>query len=185
MKIINVRGSNASGKSTTVKQFLDGHPQEVLELNGNYVTFASDMNAYVLGRYDCTSPGCDRYKSFDEVFDQILFLIKKKKPELIIYEGMLISKEFKRTYLLSRVAKLHGYEFYCIVLVRDFFNVIKLLEKRNNGKDYNSANVMRTYETVLSCSTRLKEKGVNVIEVDVDSYKENEMKNILEGVVNG
>lgn len=185
MKIINVRGSNASGKSTAVKKYIEGYSQKVIELNGNYVTYVKEIDAYVIGRYDCTSPGCDRYKSFDDVFEQIVFLLKTEQPELIIYEGMLISKEFKRTYLLSRVAAKYGYEFYCVVLVRDFFNVIKLLEKRNNGREYNSANVMRTYESVLSCAQRLKEKGVRVVEVNPDHYKEDEMKKILEGVING
>lgn len=96
--IINIRGTNGSGKSHVVRQLL-AHSKvvpiygalgpnrpEAYELMGQ---------SYVIGSYVSGVGGCDGFKTSDQVLGLIL---KYQKRGNVVFEGMVISTYYGRLF---------------------------------------------------------------------------------------
>lgn len=178
--IINVRGSNASGKTTVVREFIKsyGDDAEIEQINGNIVTRCG-KDAYALGRYDKKNGGCDGYKGRDHVFAALDSVIIEKQPRIIIYEGLIYSKTVKMALDVAQTFARYGYRYKGIYLRCRFAEVIRRLEERNGGRKYNILSVKNTYDSCLSAYKSIKAKGLDIVRIDTDGYSFEDMKHIL------
>lgn len=182
--VINIRGCNGAGKSTIVKQFIDRYNTSIIEIDsGSVVSYVKSIDTYILGRYDVTSGGCDRYSSVEEVFSAVVGILKKYHPKAIVYEGAIYSTIFKSNYLLAKCVERYNGKFISVVLHREFSNIVRLIEDRNGGKNFNTANVLGKYEAVITSSKKLELAGVKTYNIDVDAIKKNNMGKILEKIM--
>lgn len=180
-RVVNVRGCNAVGKSTAVREFInrvglervESVPLPKLGLNSP-VTFCSG-NICVLGDYGQTSPGCDRYAGKRQIHETILNLIYECSPRAIVYEGVINSKTAQGT--LELAAKLCGtnYEYVGLLYYRSFESVLNLLEGRNGGKEVNWEILTNSFNSALSSAGILEDRGCTIGYVNADRLTVGEM----------
>lgn len=177
--ILNVRGCNASGKTTTVREFINSFESPRIEtLEGNTITVCSE-DVVALGRYDRKNGGCDGYKGRDHVINAIESVIRVKRPRVVIYEGMIYSKTYKMAVDVRDKFARYGYPLRIIYLRRSYESILDLLEERNGGSDYNPLNIYRTYESVQKAYEKLKADGFDIRKINVEKYKLDDMKIII------
>ena len=186
MQVIQVRGCNASGKTTCVNGAIK-HYGMVLEdyfTDGKNVmiTASPDKRIIVLGRYDKKIGGCDLYGSTKEVVKTIVNVIKQFKPDTIIFEGMIYSKSMLFAENMRQICKNYGYKYKNIYLYRTWDSTIELLDKRSGG-GYSKTNLMATHKTCISVYQKMKKAIFDIKKVDVDNLSYEETQNILLGII--
>ncbi len=183
--ILNVRGCNASGKTTSVREFIKLHPEAAVEtIDGNTYTRCTEA-IYALGRYDRKNGGCDSFDGREHVIQAIKSCIMKRQPQVIIYEGMLYSKTFKMARDIDSIFRVYGYRYKGIYLHRSFASVIKLLEERNNGADYNIANIHGTFRANESTYRKILKAGLDIAKIEVEHVPLSEMGRIIQMAIKG
>ena len=187
-KIIQVRGGNATGKTTLIRKFIDSYTNiveyevEVEKGLKSKLTSINDNEIIILGRYTGNGNcfGCDRdYSNREHIIKTLCYVMKKIKPKAIIYEGLIYGKTVKMALDVFRLGKLLKYDYKAIYLHREFEECIKLLEKRNEGANYNILTTKKTYDSCLSSYLALKEKKINIKKVDVSKVSMEDMADIL------
>jgi hypothetical protein len=121
--VINVRGTNGSGKTTAVKRILDTYgAQAILDEKGKvrgYVCksvvvpvmnpedkIMQPKDLYILGAYETPTGGCDGINTQDKICD----LIREWAPlGNVLYEGLLISGLFSRYNSLADELNEHHF----------------------------------------------------------------------------
>jgi thymidylate kinase len=106
--IVNIRGANASGKTTLVRQFiahsaaagLEVRLQDSTVVRGHLLSHpALTLPIAVLGLYDASKySGCDKIKSADQIEEAVRSLAQSDglvDPH-VIFEGFRVSKSFSR-----------------------------------------------------------------------------------------
>lgn len=182
-RIINIRGCNASGKTTTVREFIKQFPNaQIGQVAGSYVTRCTPK-IFVLGRYDKKNGGCDGYSGTAEVISAIDALIKTFHPEVIIYEGMLYSKTAKFAQDVANRFISAGYSWTGILLHRELKSIFSLLEARNGGARYDVRTIINTYNGCESSYKTLAARGMDIKRIDVDGLPFEQMKEILNGAI--
>ena len=180
--ILNIRGCNASGKTTAVREYIKTFKDsQIININGHVFTRCSDT-IFALGRYDKKNGGCDGYKGGNYVIEAISTIIEKERPKLIIYEGMLYSKTFKFAYSVDLLFKERGYRYKGVYLYRPFPDIIKLLEARNNGANYDISHILNTHKANETSYKKLKDAGIDITKVDAGKIPLEEMKNIIKQI---
>lgn len=99
--IINVRGTNGSGKTTVVRRVLKQFPHEPLELRGRskrptrYRLQSGGQGTIILGSYEnLVTGGCDTLKPIDEI--ERLLRRSQLEADHVIFEGVMVSRTFTR-----------------------------------------------------------------------------------------
>ena len=97
-KVINIRGTNGSGKTTIVKKVLaafGGQPiyNEKGKIKGYVCPDVHGQPLYILGAYETPTGGCDGINKQDTICDLIREFAEKGN---VLYEGLLISGLFSR-----------------------------------------------------------------------------------------
>lgn len=189
-QIIQLIGTNSSGKSTTVRKYIGKFSDISVHTAENqfktqYI-LCNNNQTIVLGKgycdVECKTPGCDRLSGQEEIITTLSWLIKKYSPESIIYEGIMYGS-FSFIKLVSSFAKRKGYEWVGIFLQRDFMNTIDLLEERNGGADYDISHIYSKYKQYTSNYLKAKKIGLNVIKVNPDEKAIDDMGDYIEQVI--
>lgn len=176
---MNVRGSNASGKTTAVRGFIAGFEDTAIEtIDGNMVTRCGS-DAYVLGRYDRKNGGCDAYSGRDQVIQAIKTVIRQRHPRIIVYEGMIYSKTVKMARDVGEIFVREGYHYKGVYLRCRFAEVIRRLEARNDGRPYDILSVKKTYDACYSTFKSIQDSGMDIIRIDTDEIGIDEMAQII------
>lgn len=187
MKVIQLRGTNATGKTTTIREFVE---------RGNFVVrsfqygkreveyhYEKERKIVVLGRYDTrVSGGVDGYiTNRDMLIHIIVKAIKLIRPDLLLFEGVVYGVTFQFAYDLVRVLKQFGYDYIGICLVPPLQVAIERLSIRNGGKPVDLISVQNKWFSTVRAYKKLKESGVNVKVVDPTSIPKEHMYKIIEG----
>lgn len=182
-RVVNVRGCNAVGKSTAVREFINRSGEEEIKtislpkskLNSE-VTFCRN-NICVLGNYRQTSPGCDRYSGKLQIHETILHLIYEYTPRAIVYEGVINSKTARGT--LELVSKLNrtNYEYRGLFYYAPFSNVCANLEERNGGKEVNWVRLTSTFNHALRATEILEENGCSIDWIEAYKMRPEDLAN--------
>lgn len=108
--IVNLRGTSGSGKSHIVRQIMDLHggkdafTPEMMEGRRLPVGYLSpNGRLYIPGHYETPCGGCDTFskepiKGMDAIFS---FIRQKAAQYNVLFEGLLMSEEVRRTVQLS------------------------------------------------------------------------------------
>lgn len=182
-KVIQVRGANASGKSTVVGQFMLKREASIKRLKGRYpITEADDGRYVALGEYyeGAAYPGIDSYRNRDAVFDAVFTAIDEYRPELIVYEGLISSTTRKMALDLRSKLSGSGYSYKAIWLQRSLEDSVRLMRKRSRGGVLSVDNLIKKMMIVDRSTKSLMLAGVDVRLVRTDDVKYEDMGAILE-----
>lgn len=165
--IINLRGTNGSGKSTIVKAVMekfDMHPSWRVGRRQPIGYFSIDIDKpklWVVGHYETECGGCDTIPVMDDVYDQIIKA--KKEGYNVLYEGIMASGEYRRC------ADLHKETHDVMVIALDVLLadcITSILERRERThrttKPFNAERTTRRQREVRSMMEHLKVAGVPV-----------------------
>ena len=110
-QIVNVRGCNGSGKTHTVRRFLDKLPSIALGPANRPLGYQVDATAwgimrpvYIVGSYANTCGGCDGISTQEEIADRV---VKAAGMGHVLAEGLLMSKSSAGGHV-APILKEHG-----------------------------------------------------------------------------
>lgn len=173
-KIINLRGTSGSGKSTVAKTFIDNHPHsEVRDPNTNKVIgYKVDASAvgltkpvFIVGRYDTACGGGDTLKDEE---DAVHKCETAQQYGHVLMERMLTSGSGPKGKFASSFAGT-GKIVYAILdtpLETCLERVMKRRESRGETKPFNPENTINKYRQTRRAASMLYDAEEDVRSID-------------------
>ena len=186
MKVIQLRGTNATGKTTAMRQFISrgGFVIESIIISKKLIEYHynPDRKIIVLGRYDkAVSGGIDGHITDKNLLrDTIMRLMKTVKPEVLLFEGIVYGVTFQFAYELARALKTIGVEYRGICLIPPLEVVFDRLAGRNGDKPVNYMSVQNKWFTTSRAYQKLKKNGLKVKAIDTTNIPYDQMYRIIE-----
>lgn len=166
-RVVNVRGTNGSGKSTVALGVIGSAPMTKLGQENGYITAAGIQ---VMGKYITRCGGCDTIKTQALMIDCICSIIGDGP---ILFEGVIISNLFSTWYrtsqALRKIQRMNGAPDEGLVwtfLDTPMDVCLARVYERNGGKPIKEKNVTDKWKAVQSCKMKAAEIGENVYELD-------------------
>jgi len=161
--ILNIRGTNGSGKSTVVRQLMShfGLEAEVAKPGTNLVWAYQLRNGmYVLGRYETACGGADTVSSFAKIRTQVGILAQRGD---VAFEGFLWSGIFKSSDEFARTTPHHV--IFAMLDTPTDLCIQRVIERRRlvaNSKPFNPENLLAKHRAVLRAQEQLRRAGHDV-----------------------
>jgi len=163
--ILRVAGTFGSGKTTAVREFLNGYPCETLMRGNKIAGYRLDMNEagitvplFVIGKYDNTCGGTDAINTQAEIADRIT---KAHPLGHVLYEGALVSA----SGLAGQVTQaIHGTgcDVYAFLDTPQDLCIERVKGRRlaaGNEKEFDPKNLIDKFESVANCYRNLRNEG--------------------------
>lgn len=178
VKVVQIKGSNGSGKTTIVKQMLAlseqveyltwgmGHNKPRI-----YATMMHDLGWAAVGNYRLDQPmgGCDLLKSNNEIKCALLDIIDDYPRYNVVFEGMMIST-IKSTFynFLLDLERTDGIEPVFVILRASIDTCLEHLRIRGTMKENVSVdNVASKCQMVIRHAAEYDQKYVRHINVNL------------------
>jgi len=162
--LLNIRGTNGSGKSVVVRRLMKHFGWKALRDKASKIwayRLKHKPPLYVLGRYETPCGGCDTIHVFRDVYS---LLAKLSEKGSVIFEGLLPSSDVKQTLLFR--GSHPGRHFLIGVLDTPVWRCINRVERRRtakgNRKPLNPTNLISKDRGVKTSSETLKKAGFDV-----------------------
>lgn len=185
-RVVQVRGTHGSGKTTMVRQFLEIEGVDrLIELptsQGIANAILTNSGFVVLGKYKDGSNfgGCDGYKNRTMVVEAIDAALDGN-PAGVVFEGVFYGMTVKLARDVAEIAERHGYAYRGVYCHREFEDTVRAVHERNGGRPFNEEKQLVKCQKVLSSYTALKRIGYDMVKVDVASTPRAEMGRLLVG----
>lgn len=181
--VINVRGINASGKSTAVREWCIAHSLKpvAIRFQGQEYRVMTNGREYALGWYKpySESEGLDSMKSDKDEFKLFLhWFLRKYRPDVVVYEKQIWATTFKLTNEISCICRKYGYKFAAVLMQIGYEDALNRLYNRNGGKDTDFNNFDGRYKAVYTSARTIAEHGIPLFYVDSMKVRAEDMKEI-------
>ncbi len=174
MTVIQIRGTSGSGKTTVMKQVMNGGEWNAAYIEGRkrplyYESVALDWpRTVVLGHYESACGGCDTIGSARAVYDLIQRVrgtdVLSSTDSVILCEGLLLSEDVKWSSQLP--------DLKVIYLLTPIEQCLRQIEGRRkeagNDKPLNPDNTKNRVYVIERSRVKLKEAGVTVCRCSAD-----------------
>ncbi len=174
--IVNIRGTNGSGKTHIVRELLRKYPVEnVLDERGKIVGHHLGKNVYVVGAYreETTCGGCDTIQELDGVKSQDRVCqyveIVARLGFSVLFEGLIVSSVLERYYTLAgnlREGFSNKARWVWAFMDTPPDVCIAQVLKRNGGKPFKTENLLAKVRVMERSIEKLKKRGEEVIMID-------------------
>jgi pantothenate kinase len=180
--IINVRGTNGSGKTTAVRKMLKMFGNTPL-INDRDKVWAYQVHFepefYVLGRYVDPLDGCDRISTIEKVAEGVKTLSQKGN---VLFEGILVSILTKPWIELAQ--SMPDAHFIFATLDTPSALCIKRVNKRRKSQgqsdDHDPKHLLMKYKAIHHAHSVLKKAGLDVRHLQHDYATQNLVNWFLE-----
>ena len=189
MKIIQICGSNGTGKTTLVKNLIRGG--KFLKMNvvidGKNREWWYDGRIAVIGKYNSANCcGCDAGNYTGETLINVISaLILAYRPNVILFEDVRFGGSYTFKTRAMRIAKENGYEYCSFVLMARFETLCKRVLGRTGNENVNFDQIRSKARQVISSSRKIHDDGASVVWVDTEKYSTEDILSCLRGVING
>lgn len=164
--ILRISGTFGSGKTTAVRQFLNGYPSEELRNSANklmgYKVDASSagisLPIYVVGKYDNVCGGTDAISTQKEIADRV---ISAHKFGHVIYEGALVSGSGLAGAVTMAVHETDC-DVYAFLDTPQEVCIERVIGRRaaaGNEKEFNPKNLIHKFVSVVNTYKALRAEG--------------------------
>ena len=192
MKIVQIKGSNGSGKTTIVKQMLALEPDPIYgmwdHIGKYYATIMPTIGWVAVGEYDLDRKmgGCDGLSSVqlikDAILDCMAEFIEYDGMFGIVFEGMMISTIKSTFYDFLLSLETPYIEPLFVILAASPKGCIERIRNRGTmRKNLNHDNIRSKCELVMRHAKTYDQKYVRYI--DVDNTEERDMLKAFAGRV--
>ena len=165
-QIVNIRGCNGSGKTTTVRRFLDrlptqplgGKPGRPAGYQVNASAWGLVLPVYVVGSYENACGGADGIDTQEEIAERV---VKAHGHGHVLVEGLLMSKSSDKGHV-APILKQHGAIFAFLDTPWDVCleRVLARRKAAGNDKPFDPEKTMRSaYEQCHRSAELLTEAG--------------------------
>lgn len=186
MKVIQIRGTNAVGKTTAVREFIK-HGDFIIRdinVNGKIIEchWEEERKIAIIGRYDkAATGGVDSCIQKKELLNNtIVKIIKTFKPDVLIFEGIMYGVTFEFAYKLVRVLKALHYDYVGLCFFPSLDVVFERLAQRNGGKEVDYMSIQGKWFSAQKAYEKLKANGINVKSIDNSKIPKELMYKIIE-----
>ena len=183
--LIQLRGSNASGKSTAVRQFcqkFELKPAEV-RVGGKCTSIMTNEKYAVVGKYKPYSggEGCDAHVHDASQLKATIFeLLRSRKYDIVVFEGFIYSATYKFATDVDRIAKLCGYKYKPALLRLPYDERLRRLFERNGGNtDINLSSIDHNLKSGEVAARKIREAGIPLTYIDVSKIPFEDMWKII------
>lgn len=170
--ILRIAGTFGSGKTTAMRDFLNGYPGETLTSGGKIAGYRLDLSqagisapVFVVGKYDNTCGGTDAIKTQAEIAEKIL---KAHPLGHVLYEGALVSASGLAGQVTQAVHAT-GCDVYTF-LDTPLKTCIERVKQRRlsagNEKEFDPKNLEDKFKSVVNCYHNLRAEGYDVRPID-------------------
>lgn len=192
MKMIQLRGANACGKSTICRQFVERGKFQVkyVSVKGKQYPYMYDSQRRIVvtGEYNNgrTTDGLDGVITNRTILlDYVAKIIKNEQPEYFVIEALLYGITFSFGQQLYSLARAYGYDFVGILLHLPFNVQYQRLCERNAGADTGIDGLLNKYNTSHSSTMKMKSAGIPIKVLDVTRVKKCDMYKVLADEMRG
>lgn len=169
MKVVNIKGTNGSGKTTIARQLLSlsKNPRRILRSDGKVGHIVMDdigillIGDYVDGR---ATGGCDSLssedgasKGYQYVLDYVHTLVSEMYDDVryadyvIVFEGIILSTMKSAVYdMFMELEAEYGIEPYFVVLKADYVKCGERIAERNKAKSVAAPSALKSLDGVKS-----------------------------------
>lgn len=148
--LLNIRGTNGSGKSYTVCEITKGRTSTLKMIDGIKVYDYGDF--YVIGSYDKACGGLDTITDFYAIDPLVQKLIKDKH---VLMDGLLWSGVFRASHKLSEAIRKEGHQMLWLCMDttahKCIDNVMRRRATAGNFKPLDTNNLIKKMIAVTSC----------------------------------
>ena len=189
MKVIQLRGTNATGKTTTIRQFIERGEFTVksIRIGRRDIEYHWEeaRRIAIVGRYDLAmSGGVDGYiTNKDLLRDVIIRMIKVIQPEVLLFEGIVYGVTFQFAYELARVLKQLKYDYIGLCFLPPLNIVFDRLAQRNGGKEVDYMSVQNKWFSAARAYEKLHKNGINVKAIDTTKIPKEQMYRLIEDLI--
>ncbi len=162
--VINIRGTNGSGKTHLVKRLIASHEAADVIENGRIIGHLLGKKLYVVGEYQeyAAHGGADGIKTSDEICRRVREFSKYGN---VIFEGVIVSTVYQRWADLS-IEIDQPWLWLCLDTTLE--QCYKNISYRNLGRLYNKELVDEKYKTVIRTAERAEKDGEWVLQLSND-----------------
>lgn len=195
--IINIRGTNGSGKSTAVKQLYESDETKEIVYHGikkngepgnPCITILHKYNIILLGLYKVNTGGLDTnaYSGVQQTVDHIKQVVEDYPTYHIIYEGMMASSSIGTFYvpLAQYFNGLPNTTMVVVIMLPPKDILAERLYKRSGNQDLNIEAILRFWETQRKSVQKFKDAGVLTIPLDNSVVDKDGMLKLLVDTIN-
>ncbi len=185
--VVQLRGLNASGKTTAMRQFAENNGLEEIQIdvNGIRTWVMTNADIAVVGRYPKTSNfgGCDSCIKGKQHLLNTIQTLMSGGYKTIAFEGFLFSGSAKLAAEVNDLAKMYGYVYIAVLMNLDYNTELNRLFARNGGKDINLKSFDSGRKGVYNSHLALKKQGIKTMVADVENTAFEEMGEIVKKAV--
>lgn len=190
--LVQIRGTNGSGKSTVPMQMIKHDPDHWVEALGGtkrnpkapYLTVLPKYGFAVIGSYNGKTGGLDRISGGAANIRKFIVRAMKRYPEYdILMEGFIASGSvkpfiqiFKEFEDMMEQGTLQPRKILVINFLPPIETCIERVYKRNGGKKIAEENVLGKYETVRRNVKTFRKAGFTSVRLDTSVIPRKKMK---------
>ena len=188
MKIIHICGTNGVGKTTLVKGLLTTGNFLKLnqEVSGVSREWWFDGHIAVVGKYNaqnCCGVDAGNY-SGDALIDTLCAIIKRTRPETILFEDVRFGGGFTFKQKLKKAADEVGYDYYLMALIASLECSCNRVLNRSGNRDADYDAMRSKARGVINSTKKAGEIGAKVVFCDTEKNSKAEVLNVLRRIIN-
>ncbi len=167
--IVNVRGTNGSGKSTAVTRYMEviRVEEELKQGGGKTWAYRLRNGVSVLGRYTTACGGCDTVKTFADLKAGVTELASFGP---VLFEGVLWSTCFTPSVELAQSLPQHHFIFAMIDTSAVGMSATCAAPRRNRRHRKLRSSVLRSDQTATEVIVHADSADVRRLEAALDRY---------------
>jgi len=165
--IINVRGTSGSGKTYTVRKFMDFYgPSTMINDNDGkpiaHVIFYNMMPVYFIGSYANVCGGCDNVPTQDMICSLVRHFSQFGH---VIFEGLIMSHSYARYAALWKELTELCIPFIFAYMDTSLQDCLERVKQRRldkgNTKEFNPQNTISAYDSIWGTMKKFQDAGVD------------------------
>lgn len=187
--IVNLRGTNGSGKSTVAFDLMRRDKKTYAIELAKYQTpkgaprcvtgyFVPDLDLIVVGRYETACGGGDGIPTQQLVKDSIMLATRKARN--VFFEGVIISTIFQGYYELATKLRARGHAFVWAYLDTPLEICLARIQTRNGGEPIKEDLVANKVRAIASTRVKAMAAKEQVQDVRYDNATKDVLKILRE-----
>lgn len=189
MKIIQICGTNGTGKTTLMKNLLRSGKflKMSVDVDGKSREWWFDGKVAVIGKYNsanCCGVDAGNWTG-EALIKAIDTLIAKYGPKALLFEDVRFGGSYDFKKRVKQIAEKAGYEYSLFALTARFETLAARVLNRTGNSNANYDAMRSKARQVIISSRKIQQDGARVVFVDTGDVGPEQALNILVGEING